>query len=274
MAVKCMGFGPKENKDKFFIYTEVSGVKDPLVNIEAMREKRQLPWDEDFVGLATSLVTLQDTYALDLHELTKGHLHTEIPRNRTIPGLLPLNALDCVNLSQVALLHRFYYRAVEWAEQAIAKAAHEEPPTIPKQELDTHHKAVMTKVFNELVNTMGAVEHMPKYEVPVRDPTKHNGMYKEADFKRLCRGELLRTPKMDSQLRCRYYKGQDGLFALQPIKLEEVNLKPYIIVMHDVIQDRDIKDLISFAEPRLANYGIGGQYLPHTDYQQYSLHVN
>ncbi|KAG0435845.1 hypothetical protein HPB47_018288 [Ixodes persulcatus] len=28
MTVKCMGFGPKENKDKFFIYTLVSGVKE------------------------------------------------------------------------------------------------------------------------------------------------------------------------------------------------------------------------------------------------------
>ncbi|KAG0410983.1 hypothetical protein HPB47_011892 [Ixodes persulcatus] len=27
MTVKCIGFGPKENKDKFFIYTVVSGVK-------------------------------------------------------------------------------------------------------------------------------------------------------------------------------------------------------------------------------------------------------
>ncbi|KAG0431089.1 hypothetical protein HPB47_022115 [Ixodes persulcatus] len=30
MTVKCMGFGPKENKDKFFIYTVVSGVKGYL----------------------------------------------------------------------------------------------------------------------------------------------------------------------------------------------------------------------------------------------------
>ncbi|EEC09958.1 prolyl 4-hydroxylase alpha subunit 1, putative [Ixodes scapularis] len=56
---------------------------------------------------------------------------------------------------------------------------------------------------------------------------------------------------MDSQLRCRYYKGQDGFFSLQPIKLEEINLKPYVIVMHDVVQDKDIEDLMAFAEPRL-----------------------
>ncbi|XP_029850027.2 prolyl 4-hydroxylase subunit alpha-1-like [Ixodes scapularis] len=136
---------------------------------------------------------------------------------------------------------------------------------------------------------------------------------------------------MESQLRCRYYKGQDGFFALQPIKLEEMNLKPYIIVMHDVVQDKDIKELMAFAEPRLersttytggemvaspvrtsstawlnedeapiavrmnsylrallgmgtsdtdeeaeayqlANYGTGGQFLPHHDFLQDSFH--
>ncbi|KAG0416756.1 hypothetical protein HPB47_006162 [Ixodes persulcatus] len=124
---------------------------DPLVNIEAMRDKRQLPWDEDFQGLATSLVILQDTYALDLHELTKGHIHAEIPRNRTIPGRLPLTARDCLNISQVAMQHSFYYRAVEWAEQGIAKSADEEPPTIPKQELETHYDVVMKKVFRSML---------------------------------------------------------------------------------------------------------------------------
>uniref|UniRef100_V5H0R9 Putative prolyl 4-hydroxylase alpha-subunit n=1 Tax=Ixodes ricinus TaxID=34613 RepID=V5H0R9_IXORI len=94
---------------------------DPLINIREMRKQRLLPWDEDFQGLATSLVTLQDIYALDFHELTKGHLHTEIPRNRTIPGRLPLNARDCLNISQVALRQGMYDLAVKWAEQAVAK---------------------------------------------------------------------------------------------------------------------------------------------------------
>ncbi|CAN7975926.1 unnamed protein product [Ixodes persulcatus] len=111
---------------------------------------------------------------------------------------------------------------------------------------------------------------------------------------------------MDSQLRCRYYKGQDGFFALQPIKFEEINLKPYVIVMHDVVQDKDIEDLMEFAEPRLersttyngsevmpspertsstawlneddapialANYGTGGHFLPHHDFFQDNLHA-
>ncbi|KAM7295105.1 prolyl 4-hydroxylase subunit alpha-1, partial [Ixodes scapularis] len=118
---------------------------DPLVNVVEMRKQRLLPRDEDFTGLAGSLVRLQDTYALDLHELTKGHIRSEILRNRSVPGRLPLNAKDCFNISQVALRHGFYDRAVEWAEQAIAKATQEQPFTIPKQELDTFYKAAIEK---------------------------------------------------------------------------------------------------------------------------------
>ncbi|CAN8005542.1 unnamed protein product [Ixodes pacificus] len=237
---------------------------DPLINIKAMRKQRLLPWDDDFQGLATSLVTLQDIYALDFHKLTEGHLHTKIPRNRTIPGRLPLNARDCLNISQVALRQGMYELAVKWAEQAVAKAADEEPPSIPKQELDSHHEAVVTK-YDELLHTRGQVAELAQtHEVPVQDRTKQSADSKaqlfqevlsedqeDQNYKRLCRGEILRSPKMDSQLRCRYYKGQDGSFALQPIKLEEINLKPYVIVMHDVVQDKDIEDLMAFAEPRL-----------------------
>uniref|UniRef100_A0A0K8RBC1 procollagen-proline 4-dioxygenase n=1 Tax=Ixodes ricinus TaxID=34613 RepID=A0A0K8RBC1_IXORI len=220
---------------------------DPLVNIEEWRKQRLLPWDEDFTGLAMSLVTLQDTYALDLDELAKGHLHTNIPRNRTIHGRLPLSAQDCLNISQAALQWGLYDRAMDWAERAIAKAADEEPPTITKQELETHYEAIVNETNGE----------------PERDPTRRSAEFnaelfqelpedqEEHNYKRLCRGEVLRTPKMDSKLRCRYYKGQDGFFTLRPIKLEEINLKPYIIVMRDVVQERDIEDLMAFAEPRL-----------------------
>ncbi|CAN7940392.1 unnamed protein product [Ixodes pacificus] len=248
---------------------------DPLVNITEMRRQRLLPWDEDFNGLAASLIRLQDTYSLNLNELTKGHLRTEIPRNQTVPGRLPLNARDCFYISQVAMHQGFYDRAVEWSEQAIIKATGEEPPTITRQELDPFHESVIKK-HDEVLRTMGetAGRDWQTYGVPVRDRTKRSMEFKAQlfnedlpldletqNYKRLCRGEQLRTPKMDSELRCRYYKGQHGFFKLQPIKLEEANLKPYIVVMHNVIQDRDIEDLMAFAKPRLqrsTHYGVRG----------------
>uniref|UniRef100_A0A0K8R553 Putative prolyl-4-hydroxylase-alpha ne3 n=1 Tax=Ixodes ricinus TaxID=34613 RepID=A0A0K8R553_IXORI len=56
---------------------------------------------------------------------------------------------------------------------------------------------------------------------------------------------------MDSQLRCRYYTGETGFFKLQPIKLEEFNLKPYVVVLHDLLQDRYLNDMMAFAKPLL-----------------------
>ncbi|EEC17973.1 prolyl 4-hydroxylase alpha subunit, putative, partial [Ixodes scapularis] len=238
---------------------------DSLVDIREMRKQRLLPWDEDFRGLAASLVRLQNTYDLDISGLAKGHLRTEVPQSRTISGRLPLSARDCLNISQVALDQGFYDRAVEWVEQAVRTAAGEGNVTTSKQELDTFHETVVKEVMRfQAVPWEGFF--WQTYGVPVRDRMKRSKEYKaelfqedpqeyqdSQNYKRLCRGEQLRTLKMDSQLRCRYYKGQDGFFKLQPIKLEEFNLKPYIVVLHDVIQDRDLEDLIAFAKPRARN---------------------
>ncbi|EEC04473.1 prolyl 4-hydroxylase alpha subunit, putative [Ixodes scapularis] len=185
-----------------------------------------------------------------------GDIEALINKTRTF-------AKDCFNISQVALRHGFYDRAVEWAEQAIAKATQEQPFTIPKQELDTFYKAAIEK-HDEVLSTMGeAGNHWQTYGVPVRERANRSTEFKaqlfdeeieddqvNQNYKRLCRGEQLRTPKMDSQLRCRYYSGESGFFKLQPMKLEEYNLKPYVVVLRDLLQDRDLDDMIAFAEPR------------------------
>ncbi|CAN8025764.1 unnamed protein product, partial [Ixodes persulcatus] len=239
---------------------------DSLVDIREMRKQRLLPWDEDFRGLAVSLVRLQNTYDLDISELAKGHLRMEVPRSRTISGRLPLSARDCLNISQVALDQGFYDRAVEWVEQAIRTVAGEGNLTISKQELNTFHENVVKEHDENLDTTPETTGFLwQTYGVPVRDRMKRSKQYKaelfqedaqeyqdSQNYKRLCRGEQLRTLKMDSQLRCRYYKGQDGFFKLQPIKLEEFNLKPYIVVLHedDVLEDDVLEDDVEHGTPR------------------------
>ncbi|CAN8025765.1 unnamed protein product, partial [Ixodes persulcatus] len=201
---------------------------DPLVNVIEMRKQRLLPWDEDFTGLAGSLVRLQDTYALDFQELTKGRIRTEISRNRSFPGHLPLNARDCFNISQVALRHGFYDRAVEWAEQAIAKATEEEPPTIPKQELDTFYKAAI-KEHDKVLRTIGKVGYnWQTYGVPVRERVNRSTEFKAQlfdeqieddqvteNYKRLCRGEHLRVRVVSTTIRCHMFL---GVYTLKQMK--------------------------------------------------------
>lgn len=252
---------------------------DPLHNITAMRANRLLPWDEDFNGIAASLVRLQDTYLLDMEDLVSGHLTPSTvtsgrQRNRTVPGRVPLNARDCYFMGQVALHNGFYDRAVEWIERAVAETSQEQPPSIPKEELSPYLESVIKK-HDDVLDSMGkAGQHWQTYGVPVRERGKRPLEFRTKlfedqltfaqetqNYKRLCRGEQLRTPKMDSHLRCRYYHGRDGFFRLQPVKIEEANIKPYIIVFHDIIGDRDIQDLLAFATPRLlrsTHYGAHG----------------
>ncbi|KAM7295154.1 prolyl 4-hydroxylase subunit alpha-2 [Ixodes scapularis] len=255
-------------------------IADPLVNVMEMRKQRLLPWDEDFTGLAGSLVRLQDMYALDLHELTKGHIRTEIPRNRSVPGRLPLNARDCFNISQVALRHGFYDRAVEWAEQAIAKAAEEEPPTIPKQELDTFYKDAI-KEHDEVLRTAGEVgDDWQTYGVPVRERANRTTQFKAQlfdeeieddqvteNYKRLCRGEQLRLEQ--SKTLCAASKDGPPRRTSSNTWLNDDDA-PVAARVNQYLQSLlGLGTLYSKDEAekyQLANYGIGGHYVPHHDY--------
>lgn len=248
---------------------------DPLPNITAMRANRLLPWEEDFNGIAVSLTRLQDTYLLDMANLVNGHLTiTSGTRNRTVPGRIPLTARDCFFMGQVAVHNGYYDRSVEWVERALEKVANEKPPSIPTEDL-TKYLDLLIKKHDDVLDSMGkAGQHWQTYGVPVSERYKkplqfQTKLFEEKltsaqetqNYKRLCRGEQLRTPKMDRQLRCRYFYGKDGFLRLQPVKIEEANLNPYIITFHDIIGDRDINDLIAFATPRLfrsTHYGAQG----------------
>ncbi|XP_037271789.2 prolyl 4-hydroxylase subunit alpha-1 isoform X1 [Rhipicephalus microplus] len=248
---------------------------DPLHNITAMRANRLLPWEEDFNGVAVSIARLQDTYLLDMDSLVSGHLTiTSRARNRTVPGRIPLTARDCYFMGQVAVHNGFYDRSVEWVESAIHKATNEKPPSVPTEDL-TKYLDLLIKKHDDVLDSMGkAGQYWQTYGVPVRERKKKPLQFQTKlfedkltfaqetqNYKRLCRGEQLRTPKMNSQLRCRYYYGRHGSLRLQPAKIEEANLKPYIITFHDIIGDRDINDLLAYAKPRLfrsTHYGEHG----------------
>ncbi|XP_050031906.1 prolyl 4-hydroxylase subunit alpha-2-like [Dermacentor andersoni] len=263
--------------DLGFVESQINELRasDPLPNITAMRANRLLPWEEDFNGIAVSLARLQDTYLLDMLNLVNGHLTiTSGPRNRTVPGRIPLTARDCFFMGQVAVHNGYYDRSVEWVERAIDKVANEKPPSIPTEDL-TKYLDLLIKKHDDVLDSMGkAGHHWQTYGVPVSERYKKplqfqtklfveqlTSAQEAQNYKRLCRGEQLRTPKMDSQLRCRYFYGKDGFLRLQPVKIEEANLNPYIITFHDIIGDRDINDLIAFATPRLSrstHYGAQG----------------
>jgi len=69
-------------------------------------------------------------------------------------------------------------------------------------------------------------------------------------YERLCRGEKLLDDKVAARLKCRYTTGRHPFLKIQPVKVEEAALKPYIVVYHEVISDDEIETVKKLAQPR------------------------
>lgn len=71
------------------------------------------------------------------------------------------------------------------------------------------------------------------------------------NYEKLCRGEIERDPKLLAQLKCRYITNNSPYLKIAPFKVEEANLKPYIVIYHDVIYDQEIEEIKQMAKPRV-----------------------
>lgn len=76
--------------------------------------------------------------------------------------------------------------------------------------------------------------------------------YERKTYEQLCRGQLQPKPKVLAQLKCRYVSNKSSFLKIAPLKLEEASLKPYIVVYHDVIYDREIELIKQMAKPRVS----------------------
>ncbi|XP_064486823.1 prolyl 4-hydroxylase subunit alpha-2-like isoform X1 [Ornithodoros turicata] len=236
---------------------------DPMINITAMRHHRMLPWEEDFHGMAASIVRLQDTYLLNMTQLADGLLKTSTSE-KGIKGQQALSGRDCFFIGKVAFQTGFFDRAVEWFEEALERTESEQPPSLRKEEVQPFYDNAIKK-HDEVLETKGkAGQNWQTYGVPVSERRQRSTEFQAKlfddsisqvlevqQFKRLCRGENIRSAKLNRHLRCRYYFGKHPFLRFNPVKLEELNLKPYVAVMHGVIQEKDINDLLAFAKPRL-----------------------
>lgn len=74
-------------------------------------------------------------------------------------------------------------------------------------------------------------------------------------YEKLCRSEIGPDPDLLAKLKCRYVANRPFL-KIAPLKLEEANLSPYIVVYHDVIYDNEIELIKQMAKPRVNIYVI------------------
>lgn len=67
----------------------------------------------------------------------------------------------------------------------------------------------------------------------------------------MCRGELTRTLTQLHPLRCKYHTNNVPYRFLQPFRLEEHSLDPYVVQFHDAISDQEVEAVKRLAKPRM-----------------------
>ncbi|KAL1448714.1 hypothetical protein WDU94_003639, partial [Cyamophila willieti] len=82
--------------------------------------------------------------------------------------------------------------------------------------------------------------------------TDHEDEAKTVKYQKLCQGQLERSPKDLSLLKC-YYKRHSGsqFLLIGPVKVEQLNLDPEILLFHDILTENQIEAIKISAAPHM-----------------------
>lgn len=64
---------------------------------------------------------------------------------------------------------------------------------------------------------------------------------------------LRQTARTEASLRCRLVTRGHPALLLQPVKVEEQSLDPMIVVLHDLLTDRQTEILRQLGEPKVSH---------------------
>lgn len=241
-------------------------------HLEYVRMKAPFPSDEDFYGAAQALIRLQDTYELNITDLSRGKLsgsqtHAE------------LTAQDCLFMGKHALNNGALARAVEWFEEAFALAGLESNQTINQnQVLEYLNNAV--KMHDDIVDSAESDEtksHTVSFDRPLREESalsqrldiinkrnyrlgKNISVIDDLNnFNALCRGENLLSEKIQSQMKCWYDDRDQPYLRLMPVKIEQHSNEPAVFTFHDIISDKEMEAVKLLAIPLFSRSMVQGQ---------------
>ncbi|XP_021694375.1 prolyl 4-hydroxylase subunit alpha-1 isoform X1 [Aedes aegypti] len=234
---------------------------------------QEFPSLEDLEGAMNALIRLQDVYNLDTSVIANGIGST---------GSKMLSD-DCFELGQHLQQIGDTHGAAKWYKEAYNRF------TLGKTSL--RQKVKILEYLASYTYTIGKVEEALAYIselhhlVPDHESTLHQKTFYEdilwyqqeqlfrsnripsskasmsslTTFKKLCRGEIQRNVSETSHLKCRYVSNLSAFSKIGPFKLEEMHLKPKIVIFHDVLSDTEIELLKRLAKPILERATIANQ---------------
>ncbi|XP_055525461.1 prolyl 4-hydroxylase subunit alpha-1-like [Wyeomyia smithii] len=269
---------------------------DFLENVTNYRDVLKFPSDEDLNGAAVALMRLQDTYKLNTASVARGELNGvqystemsagdcfELGRQMYLNGdyyhtmLWMREAMD--RLSHEVNRTTTKADVLEYLAFSTFKEGNMQTALVMTNELlelvPNHERAIGNKAYYEKELEKEATQKALRGDdgsenVPVDTTTQIRtdmgpNAYDTSErklYEQLCRGEANRTIEYLSKLSCRYVTNESAFLKLAPLKLEEAHLKPYIVIYHDVMSDKEIEVIKRLAKPRfrratVQNYKTG-----------------
>ncbi|XP_035209546.1 prolyl 4-hydroxylase subunit alpha-1-like, partial [Stegodyphus dumicola] len=277
-----------------------SAGKDLIENITQTREDLKFPEDEDLTGAAEALLRLQDTYKLDTSTLARGQISGTKQSHE-------LTANDCFELGRQSYNNGDHYHTILWMQEALDRVSEETNKTVDKAEIleylafstymqgNTRHALKLTIDLLELVpDHPRAQGNKAYYEDAIRNAahTKRGDdgdvqldgdvNYSESSkldselsereqYEQLCRSESVSNFAESKDLKCEYFSNGHPYYFLQPVKKEEVFKAPKIILLHNVVSEREMEIIKSLAQPKLKRATVQNYKSGKLEYASYRI---
>ncbi|XP_076002077.1 prolyl 4-hydroxylase subunit alpha-3 [Genypterus blacodes] len=260
-------------------------------NTQALRssyeeEEAGLPKLEDLQGAAMGLMRLQDVYALQVGSLVRGRFQRVAdgkPVDIYMPAVsVPLSGDDCFLVGKVAYEQQDYYHSIQWLEESVRLFRGAGGEWIPEDQgsledaLDhlafSHFKtgnvSYALSLSQELLHhdpmNGRVLQNVEKYEkLLVEGPSisnRSNGLRRPGtthlrtreSYERLCQTQGSQPLHYENpRLFCDYFTNGNPGLLLRPIRREVLSLRPYVVLYHDFISEREAEDIKSLAQPGL-----------------------
>ncbi|XP_061396375.1 prolyl 4-hydroxylase subunit alpha-2-like [Musca vetustissima] len=230
-------------------------------HINVIRKYRpEMPTSTDITEASEAVYRLQWTYDMEIKDVVSGILNGKQYDAK-------LNSIDSYFMGLHMYGKKIYHLAVEWFKNALETYADSEFNDIINYNLPNVYSMYaesLTQVYNfkeaasamekacklfpedaELLSRKNDIEMRAKlYNGPPIIHTKPE----PTDHEKGCRGQFGNRP---SRLYCIYNTTTSAFLRLAPLKMEIVNMDPYMVIYHDVMSDKEIDELQNLAKPKL-----------------------
>ncbi|XP_046806527.1 prolyl 4-hydroxylase subunit alpha-1-like [Lucilia cuprina] len=226
--------------------------------------------NSEYEGGIDGLLRLQDVYRLNTSDIAKGIL-------QGVQYDFQFETRHCYDIGQRALATDFFRLAHSWLQEALKRFSE---PTETENEndfsftklekLDIELALVNAKyklgdisganqTYVDLINLYPASERVAKlyaefseesvnkattevdYTIDHDPPVKNLASASQSLlYKYTCANILKKTPSEERDLRCSYITETHPFLILAPIKVEEINHFPLLLVFHDIISNNEI----------------------------------